>query len=73
MVSEDKIAVFLKLQQIVLDIDTGADLLDRFLPVVFQQISALGSTYNFLSAIFIDTGQKIKKTYLVDRSNHSGD
>lgn len=71
MLSEDKIAVFLNLQQIVLDIEDSAKLLDQFLPNVLEQLNSVGYTYIFLSAIFIDTDGKIKQTFFTDKNNQS--
>lgn len=66
MVSEDKIAVFLKLQQIVLDIEDSTKLLNQFLPEVFKQLFTVGLEYEFLSAIFLDADHKVTQQYLVE-------
>lgn len=71
MVSEDKLLAFLKLQQIVLDIEDSTKLLDLFLPKVLEQLNSVGYTYIFLSAIFIDTDGKIKRTFFTDKNNQS--
>ena len=66
MVSEDKIEVFLKLQQIVLDIEESTKLLELFLPKVLSELNSVGYPYIFLSAIFIDSEQKVKQTFFID-------
>lgn len=66
MVSEDKIAVFLKLQQTVLDIKDSTNLLNLFLPEVLRQLLSVGIEYEFLSAIFLDANHKVQQQYLVE-------
>lgn len=71
MVSEDKLVAFLSLEQLALDIEESTKLLDQFLPTVFQKLNSVGYPYIFLSAIFIDTAQKIKQVFFTDGSNQS--
>ncbi len=71
MVSEDKIASFLKLQQIALDIEDSTKLLEQFLPVVLKELNLVGYQYVFLSAIFIDPSGNIKQTFFTDKLNQS--
>lgn len=73
MVSEAKVAAFLKLQQQVLDIEDSTKLLEQFLPIALQELNLVGYPYIFLSTIFIDADQKVKQTFFTDRSNWSGD
>ncbi len=68
MVSEEKIASFLNLQQIVLDIGDSTTLLEQFLPKVLQELTTLGYSYIFLSAVFIDSEQKINQTFFTDNN-----
>lgn len=72
MVSEAKVAAFLKLQQQVLDIEDSAKLLEQFLPIALKELNLVGYPYVFLSTIFIDKDQKIKQTFFTDQSNWSG-
>ena len=69
MVSEDKIATFLKLQQLALDIEETTKLLEQFLPVVLKELNLAGYQYVFLSAIFIDPSGNIKQTFFTDNLN----
>ena len=69
MVSEDKIAVFLNLQQIVLDTTDSTKLLEQFLPQVLDKLTILGYPVVFLSAIFIEPEGKINQTFFTDHSN----
>lgn len=69
MLSEDKIVAFLKLQQIVLDIEDSTKLLEQILPKVLEKFTVVGYPYIFISAIFIDTEQKIRQTFFFDRGN----
>ncbi len=69
MVSEDKIASFLRLQQIALDIEDSTKLLEQFLPMVLKELNLTGYPYIFLSAIFIDTEGNIKQTFFTDKDN----
>lgn len=71
MVSEEKLAVFLNLQQMVLDIEEGTKLLEQFLPQALKKLNSLGYPYIFLSAIFIDDEGKINQTFFVDKTNNS--
>ncbi len=74
MVSEGKIITFLKLQQIVLDIEESTKLLEQFLPKVLEELTLIGYPYIFLSTIFIDPQQKIKQTFFTDNNNgHVGE
>ncbi len=70
MVSEDKIRVFLKLQQLALDIEESTKLLEQFLPAVLQDLNLAGSQYIFLAALFIDDSGNIKQTFFTDKSNN---
>lgn len=69
MLSEDKIVAFLKLQQIVLDIDDSTKLLEQFLPIALQELNLVGFPYIFLSAIFIDDSGQIKQSFFIDNTN----
>lgn len=71
MVSHDKITTFLKLQQIVLDIEDSTKLLEQFLPIVLKEINLAGCTYIFLSSVFIDKNGKVKEIFFTDRNNKS--
>lgn len=71
MISEDKIKVFLKLQQVVLDNQDSHKLLEQFLPEVLQELSLIGYPYVFLSAFFIDSEHKIKEQFFIDQNNKS--
>ncbi|TSC86859.1 MAG: Sensor protein [Microgenomates group bacterium Gr01-1014_7] len=67
MLSEDKITVFLKLQQAVLDLEEGTKLLQLFLPTVLEELASLGYCYEFLSAIFVDPDHKLQRGFFVDK------
>lgn len=69
MVSEEKIAAFLKLQQLILDIEDSTRLLEQFLPLVLKEFNSMISTYIFLSAIFINESGGIKQTFFVDNNS----
>lgn len=69
MVSEDKLTSFLKLQQIVLDIEDSTKLLEQFLPRTLKEFTSVGYPYIFLSAVFIDAQQKIRQTFFTDQDN----
>lgn len=69
MVSEEKISSFLKLQQIVLDIEDSTKLLEQFLPIVLKELNLIGHQYVFLSAIFIDAAGNIKQAFFTDNLN----
>ena len=71
MVSEEKITAFLNLQQVVLDIEDSGRIINQFLPKVLSELKLVGYSYIFLSAIFIDTEQKIKQTFFLDSQNQS--
>lgn len=71
MVSEEKIAVFLSLEQIVLELEDTKSLLDQFLPIVLQKLNSVGYKYIFLSAIFLGSDGKIKQTFFTDANNLS--
>ena len=71
MVSEEKIASFLKLQQIALDIEDSTKLLEQFLPIVLEELNLVGYPYVFLSSIFFDDSSMIKHTFFTDRTNKS--
>lgn len=71
MVSEDKIAAFLKLQQTVLEIEDSTQLLEQFLPIVLKELNFTGYPYIFLSAVFIDADGKIQQTFFTDKDNQS--
>ena len=70
MVNDQKIASFLRLQQMALDIKDSTSLLDQFLPKVLEELAVVGSQYIFLSAIFVDDQQKIQQTFFTDRDNY---
>lgn len=72
MLSEEQISQFLRLQQIVLDIEDGTRLLDQLLPKVLQELTTLGFEYEFLAAIFVDGAQNIKQTFFVEKNNSQG-
>lgn len=67
MVSEEKIAAFLKLQQGILDIEDSARLLELSLPKVLENLRLLGYQYIFLSAILTD-GDKSQKVFFVEQN-----
>lgn len=69
MLSEDKIIAFLKLQQIVLDIEDSNKLLEQFLPIALQELNLVGYPYIFLSTIFIDDAGGIKQSFFIDNTN----
>lgn len=71
MVSENKIAAFLRLQQYVLDIEESTTLLNQFLPKVLEEITIVGYPYIFLSAIFIDNQQNIKNIFFTDKNSQT--
>lgn len=71
MVSEEKLKVFLSLQQIVLDIEEGTKLLEQFLPQALDKLISIGYPYIFLSAIFVDGEGKINQTFFIDKTNSS--
>lgn len=73
MVSEEKIAAFLKLQQTALDIEESTKLLYLFLPKVLAELTLVGYSYIFLSAYFIDSEQKIKQTFFTDNNGSTGE
>lgn len=68
MVSEEKIAAFLTLQQMVLDIEDSTQLLEQFLPKVLEKFSSIGYPYIFLSPVFIDTEWTIKQVFFTDKN-----
>src|SRR3989344_8664355 len=70
MVSDDKITSFLRLQQMALDITDSTKLLEEFLPKVLEEVALIGMPYIFLSAIFVDTQQKVKQEFFIDRDNY---
>ena len=69
MVTENKIAAFLKLQQIALDIEDSTKLLEQFLPIALKEMNLLGYQYIFISSIFIDTEGQVKETFLKKEVN----
>lgn len=71
MVSEEKITSFLKLQQLALDIEDTAKLLQKLLPIVLQEMNLIGYPYVFASAIFFDDNGNIKKTFFIDKINNA--
>lgn len=71
MVSEDKISAFLKLQQLVLDIEDSAKLLEQVLPQVLVEVNSVGYPYIFLFAIFTDPIGKIKQSFFIDQSGNN--
>lgn len=71
MVSEDKLAAFLDLEQFVLDIEESTSLVDQFLPKVLEKLRFVGYDYVFLSAIFIDSKQQVKQTFFTDKNSQS--
>lgn len=68
MLSEEKIVAFLRLQQIVLDIEDSTKLLEQFLPMALEELNLVGYPYIFLSAIFIDDSGVIKQTFFTDNT-----
>ncbi len=70
MVSEDKISAFLKLQQLVLDIEDSSKLLEQVLPQVFVALQSIGCPYIFLSAMFTDESGQVKQSFFVDSSGN---
>lgn len=71
MVSEEKIVLFLNLQQLALDLEDSAKLLEQFLPKVLEGFNKVNYPYIFLSAVFIDLDGKIKQTFFTDKFNQS--
>lgn len=69
MVSEDKVAAFLGLQQSVLDIEESTKLLEQFLPHTLDKLTLVGYPYIFLSVLFIDEEGKIKQSFFTDKTN----
>ena len=65
MLAEDKINLFLRLQQIILDIDDSSKIIKIFLPTLLKELLAANYSYNFLSAIFTDL-EKLKSAYFID-------
>lgn len=70
MVSEKKIAAFLRLQQTVLDIENSARLLEQFLPKALAELNSIGYPYIFLSAIFADSLGKVEQTFFIDKNKN---
>lgn len=68
MVSEEKIAAFLKLQQTVLDIGDSTQLLEQFLPKVLEETTSIGYSYIFLCPVFMDENWKIKQIFFADKN-----
>ncbi len=68
MLSEEKIVAFLKLQQIVLDIEESTQLLEQFLPIALQELKLVGYPYIFLSAIFVDDKGQIRQSFFIDHT-----
>lgn len=71
MVSEDKIAVYLNLQQFVLDTQDSSRLLDQFLPKALEQLNVVGYPYVFLSVIFTNSEQEVKQRFFTDKGNNN--
>lgn len=71
MVDNKKITSFLRLQQMALDIKDSTKLLDEFLPKVLEELTIMGFPYIFLSAMFVDTQQKVKQTFFIDQDKYN--
>jgi len=70
MVADEKITSFLRLQQMISDLKDSTKLLEQILPKVLEELNILGYPYIFLSAIFVDTHQKIQQTFFIDHDNY---
>lgn len=70
MVADEKIASFLRLQQMILDNKDSTKLLEQILPKILEELNLVGFSYIFLSAIFIDTQQKVQQTFFIDQDNY---
>lgn len=68
MVSADKLAVFLKLQQTVLDTEDGSLLLYNLLIQSLNLLPSVGLPYEFVAAAFIDANNVPQKTYCASMS-----
>ena len=68
MVSEDKVNVYLSLQQAVLDIQDSSKLIDQLLPQVLEKLNSVGYPYIFLSVVFVDSDERVKMSFFTDIS-----
>ncbi|MBI2022912.1 HAMP domain-containing histidine kinase [Candidatus Daviesbacteria bacterium] len=66
MVSNEKLTVFVRLQQIILDTPNNSELLDKILPEMLVTLSSVKLTYEFISALFISTDFQVQKAFFVD-------
>src|SRR6266404_603244 len=54
MVSEEKVSAFLKLQQLVLEIEDSTKLLEHLLPSVLKELNLVGYPVVFIGAVFLE-------------------
>ncbi|MDO8570108.1 MAG: GAF domain-containing sensor histidine kinase [Candidatus Daviesbacteria bacterium] len=70
MVSAERLGVFLKLQQIVLDNEDSNNLLTNLLPQIFQSLISINLIYEFIAVIFIDENHQPLKSYCTNSTNN---
>lgn len=63
MVSADKLAVFLKLQQVVLDTEDTSNLFPQLLPQASNLMTEVGWSYDFIAAAFINADGKPSQSF----------
>lgn len=68
MVSEEKVTVFLKLQQTILDIEDSAKLLEISLPTLLADLRQVGYPYIFLTAILADGENKTQQVFFTEQN-----
>lgn len=66
MTPVDKLQLYLKIQQIILDDEESSELISSVLPKILQELNNSGFAYQFISAIFLDDDKKITHEFFVD-------
>lgn len=68
MVSEDKLALILSLQQFALNIEDSSRILASLLPFTLKELSKLDQSAQFIAVAFLNSEAKISQSLLYDQS-----
>ncbi|MEX0616445.1 MAG: HAMP domain-containing sensor histidine kinase [Candidatus Woykebacteria bacterium] len=73
MTDNEKSAIFLKLQQVVLDNEDNKSLVDNLLARSLTEFSGAGLDFYFISVVFLDQNGAVYKTFYTDQGGNSPD
>lgn len=66
MISAKSLAIYFKLQQVVLDTEDTSNLINLLLPQVGIHLASIGLSYEFVAASFVNADNQPQQSYFVD-------